>query len=545
MTLVTEWPARLLKKATAVRDRDRLRRDFARLMKTAIPGTDRGNGPRIGVATFGSGGWHFVIEALLAHALAVRGARPSLLVCDMPELPICDERTIHSRHRERCDGCIDEKQPLLDSCGLPWVGLRSLVAADALVRAQATVSALDDTALESHHERGWPVGQWLHVSACHYLRGDARGSSAESRDARRRLLTQAIVAVEAVERWLDGTQPDVVIAESGAHLVWRVAFELARARGIPVVCREMGKGGWDQHLYALNADSMSPDLSREWALVRDRALTPEQDAAVERLLHELPERTYAQQAPISRATPAALRARLGIATDARVAVAFTNVTWDLATAGRDVAFDGVLDWLRETINHLRQSPAAHLIVRAHPAEASGLTRERILDQLARECPKGVSGVTLVPPEDAIAARDLCQVASLVLVYNSTVAIEAAADGHTVVLGGKPHYRGRGFTVDLDSRAEYATKLARWAAGDPIAAPADAAVRARRYAHLFFMRYHVPMGWTTSPLEPPYRLRIHSLQELEPGSNPALDAVCDGILAHHQVLLPVVAAGESS
>jgi len=534
---------RALQKLRAVREHGRLEHDFARLVATAS--TPSGSGPKVGIATFGSGGWHFVVEALLAHALAARGARPEFLMCDLPDLPICDERTIHSRSRERCDGCLEDKRALLDACRLSWRGTSELVSSSSLARARTTTATLAADAIAAYVERGWPVGQWLHVSACHYLRCDARGESTEKLDVHRRLLATAIVTVEAVERWLDEVRPEIVIAESGAHLMWRIALELARARGIPVVCREMGKGGWDSHLYALNADCMAPDLSAEWTEAEGQRLSAEEEAAVDRLFDELPARTYLQRAPVVRSGPAELRERLGIAPAARVAVAFTNVTWDLATAGRDVAFDGVFDWLRDTIRTLSAHPAVHLIVRAHPAEASVLTRERILDQIAHEWPNGLAQVTLVPPEDTTAARDLCAIADLVLAYNSTVAIEAAADGHAVVVSGAPHYRGRGFTIDVASCEHYHSVLNGWAAGTPIEAPTAAATLARRYAHLFFLRYHVPMSWTTSPLEPPYHLRIRSTRELEPGVNPVLDAVCQGILEHRQVVLPRVSVKEQS
>lgn len=541
---VIDLPARVVGKWRFDQAQRHLLRDFTRVMQAGPPARTA-TGPVIGFAAFGSGGWHFVLEALLAHALAARGARPALLMCDLPDLPICDERTVHSRHRERCDGCFHDKRALVAASGLPWRGLSSLIDVGTLSRARTTVAALADHELTTYRERGWPVGQWLHVSACHYLRCDANGDAPEKIDTRRRLLATAIVAVAAVERWLDETRPEIVIVESGAHLVWRVAFELARGRGLSVVCREMGKGGWDRHLYALNTDSMAPDLTEAWARAQTQELSPAEDLAVEQFLQELPQHAYRQLKPVARATPEQLRAKFGIAAGARVAVAFTNVTWDLATAGRDVGFSGVRDWLFETIRALRAHPAVHLIVRAHPAEASVLTRERILDQLTTEWPDSLAGVTLLAPEDATAARDLCQVAGLVLAYNSSVAIEAAAEGHPVLVAGRPHYRGKGFTIDVSSREEYRARLAQWADGAAVAAPDGAAALARRYAHLFFLRYHVPMGWTTSPLEPPYRLRITSRHELEPGGNAALDAVCDGILGHRQVLLPGMGAGTSS
>lgn len=538
---VSLLPGRLMNRVSFTLARHRLETDFAALMRTAAP-RDSATGPIIGVAAFSSG-WHFVLEALLAHALAARGARPELLVCDLPELPICDERTIHSTHRERCDGCIDEKRPLLDHVGLPWRGISALIADGALERARHIGASVAPEEIAGFVERGFPIGGWLHVSACHYLRCDARGDTADRIETRRRLLIAAIVLVEATERWLDDLQPDIVIAESGAHFEWRIVRELARARGIAVVCREIGKGGFDTHLYSLNADCMAPDLSAAWAEAKDQPLSETEDAAVDRFLSSLPQRTYEQRAPIARAARAALRSSLGVHAGVPVAVAFTNVAWDLATAGRDRTFDGQLDWLRETVRAL-DGRAAHLVIRTHPAEATALTRERVGDTLIREFPHATPHVTIVGPEDTTAARDLCAAADLVLAYNSHAAIEAAALGHPVIVAGDAHFRGRGFTIDVDSREAYLSLLREWAGGTPLPPPPASAALARRYCHLFFLRYHVTMNWTTSPLAPPYRLTIQSLRELEPGRNPVVDAVCSAILNRQQVLLPRATEGRA-
>lgn len=534
-------PLRLVNRVKATHARLRLENEFARLMRTASP--HHGTGPKIGIATFGSGAAHFVLEALLAQALAARGAQPEFLVCDLPDLPICDERTIHSRHQERCDGCLAEKRPLLQVCGLPWKGLSAFVAAGTLSRARSTAAALAPSELTSYVERGWPIGQWLHVSASHYLRRDARGDAEETIDVRRRLLTTAIVTVEAVERWLNELTPAIVIAESGAHLVWRIAMELARSRGIPVVCREIGKGGWDSHLYALNADCMAPDLSAAWTEARGRALSPDEEGAVDRFLADLPAQTYVQRAPIVRVSPRDLRASLRLPDGAPVAVAFTNVSWDLASAGRDRAFAGQYDWLRDTIRVLAPT-GAHLIIRAHPAEGGGLTREKVGEWFAAEWPEGLPHVTIIGPDDTTAARDFCAIADLTLAYNSHVAIEAAASGHAVVVAGNPHYRAHGFTIDVDSRALYAEMLQAWVEGQHLVPPSGSAVLAKRYCYLFFFRYHTAMNWTTSPLELPYRLRIRSLKELTPGRSAVVDAVCDAILHQHQLVLPRTAGARA-
>lgn len=529
--MFTDLADRIARRASFERGKARLERDVAALCRDA-PVRASGSGPRIGIATFGSGEWHLAIDLLLAHALSIRGARPSLLVCDVPDLPVCDERTADSRHQSRCDGCLAAKQVLLDAGHVPFVRVGDCIAAGALADAQAAVAALPDSALEAFTHQGWPLGQWLHVSCCHFLRRDARGADAEQLETRRRWLVTAIVSCQAISTWLDRVQPDVVLVQGGAHVRWRIARELATARGIPVLSREMGKGGWDSHLYALNADSMNPDLAGAWAEAREAPLTDAEEREVDDLLSALPALTH---------PPVASARRVALPTDsARTAVAFTNVTWDLATAGRDVAFSGVGDWLDETVAALEPHPDVRLLVRAHPAEAATGTRERITDRL-RSRGALPPHVRLIEPEDDITAVELLRRADLALVYNSTAGLEAAAVGTPVVVCGAPHFRTRDFTIDVASRAQYREMLRRWAGGAPVVAPPMARALSRRYLHLFFMRYTIRMGWTTSPLTPPFELRVRSRADLQPGQNAALDCVCDAILSGHQPVLPRGAA----
>jgi hypothetical protein len=534
MSMLT-LPARIGRRIAHHRAIAELHREFAEVVSRGAA-RRRGGGKRIGLASFGHGEWHLAYELLIAHALERRGAAPELLVCDLPELPLCSDRLVNSTSQQRCGGCVDVKRGLLDAGGMPWRGLSEFVANAALDRARGIADAIDPRDIDGYRERNYPIGEWLHVSACHFLRCDARGDAPEKVATRRRLLATAIVGIEAVERWLTEAAPDVVLVQGGAHTLPRIARELARARRIPVISRELGKGGWDRQIFALDHDCMAPDLDEAWSAARGQPLTPQEDAEVDALSARLCADTYLP--PRNGHTAADLPIDPG----KKIAVAFTNVTWDLATADRDVAFTGILDWLTETMTVLAAHPGVQLVIRAHPAEASVMTRERIAERIAAEWPRS-PGVVVIAPEHPVAARDLFARADLVLAYNSTAGLEAAMHGKRVMLCGAPHFRGRGFTVDVADRDQYRDLLRSWAKhGDGGDADCVSAL-ARRYFHLFFARYHIPVGWTTSPLEPPYRLRITSLDELDPGRNSAVDLICDGILNGRQILRP--RAGEEA
>ena len=101
-----------------------------------------------------------------------------------------------------------------------------------------------------------------------------------------------------------------------------------------------------------------------------------------------------------------------------------------------------------------------------------------------------SNVRVVQAEDPTSSYVFMDEARLGLVYTSTVGLELACTGAPVVVAADTHYRGRGFTIDPDSVDGY------WLAADRVVStPPDGDERARvreqarRYAALFFFRFH--------------------------------------------------------
>ncbi len=172
------------------------------------------------------------------------------------------------------------------------------------------------------------------------------------------------------------------------------------------------------------------------------------------------------------ARPSAIRTELNLSQDRRLLVLFTNVSWDLFVAERDFAFDGQMKWIAATFDFIRRHPELDLVVRAHPAEIvpKFQTRGRIVQQIEERFGPVPSNVRLIGPESTISSDTLRSMASLNLVYCSSVGLEAIIAGQPVLICGNPYYARKGFSVNVDSPSQYDRLLEDHAAGKPVIPP---------------------------------------------------------------------------
>lgn len=536
--------ARRARLATRACDAPNLLEQFKALMATRkqTPPVSGELSPRVGFACFGAGANHLVIDCLLAHMLQLRGAVCQLLVCDLPELPGCDERLSGVEKNQRCAGCISPKLPFLEVSGLDWVRVSDFLEdpVGTLAMAREAVAACPDDKLTRFAYEGWNLGAWLGSSVASFLRSDSHGMRPEVIEARRRYLTSGIVALIAARRWLDAWRPDILIVISGRHIFWRAAREVAEARGIKVVCREMFNEAFDCHIYAVNSSCEDPALPKAWAKAREMPLTASQERLVDEYLKGLP--AYARQVdsdPVLEIRTSAIRAELGLDPSRRMIALFSNVTWDLFVAERDYAFDGQMQWLAATLAFIRGHPEIDLVVRAHPAEIvpKFRTRGRIVRQIEEAFAPLPQNVRVIGPESAISSDVLRAMASLNLVYCASVGLEAVIAGQPVLVCGNPYYARKGFTLDVESPAHYGRLLEDHASGRTPQASPESVQLARRFLYLFRFRYGMRMGLTTDHVTAT-ALKIRSFAQLQPGLSLPLDTACDGILHRDEILLPV-------
>ena len=479
-------------------------------------------------------GWyvHSALQAVLAKALERRGARSEFLLCG-GGFSQCDFKPATDSHvtRPLCLRCKGFTQRLLSSFRVDHGWLDEATVARAKARADSLLSGLSRAHMERFSYDGLPLFDWCLASIRRsLLRGDA-GEGDASDSVVRGYLESAIVYVEAARQVLARARPDVCVMLNGLFHAERIFLEVARSQGIRVVSYEQGWRPRTVHFVHDKPAAQFP-VGDAWMAARDRPLTAEQDQNLEDYLCERMKGggSIGVYWPKMDSRREEFSRRLGIEPDKPMAVLFPNITWDSATFRQDRAFAGLVDWVAATIELFAKRPDKQLVIRAHPAElrlAMMESRDPLEARIRTLFPVLPANVRVVPAEDPTDSYELLSMSELVLVYTSTLGIEATARGRRVIVAGTPHYAGRGFTQDIDRIESYAEAIDGAFARPHIGH--EEQELARRYAYMLLFSYMTPFPWVIDTPRADRRLDLSSLSDLDPGKDASLDRLCDGIL----------------
>ncbi len=299
------------------------------------------------------------------------------------------------------------------------------------------------------------------------------------------------LAVFAVQK------PEVVIVPNGTIQEMGVIYRIARHMKIPVVTYEFGDQR--QRIWlAQNAEVMRQETDAMW---KARQSLPIKKKQMERLRALFAARQGAKPwENFSRRWQGSpkrggekVREELGL-DDRPVVVLATNVLGDSLTLGRQIFSRSMGEWISRTVQYFIGKPDVQLVIRVHPGEVltHGLS---MVDVVRNVLPNLPEHIRLIKPADKTNTYDLIAVADAGLVYTTTVGLEMAMSGLPVIVTGKTHYRGRGFTFDPDTWVSYYKQL-----GQILAAPEKHRLShekielAWQYAYRFFFEFPRPFPW---------------------------------------------------
>ena len=304
-------------------------------------------------------------------------------------------------------------------------------------------------------------------------------------------------AARAIFDWLRAEKPDLLVIPNGTILEMGVAYQVAGLLDIETVTFEFADQQ-ERIWLAQNDEIMQHNTADLWNNLGNQPL-PEKAKLV--LTNLFGARKNAnlwgnfarqwQQNPVKGGASV----REGLKLDARpLALLATNVLGDSLTLGRQRITQTMAEMIVKTIGYFNHHPELQLVVRVHPGELKthGTSMIDVINEAYAELPENIH---IIRPEDKTNTYDLMEIADFGVVYTTTVGMEMAMSGLPVIVTGKTHYAGKGFTLDPQTWQEYEHLLDR-VSQNPAAArlTPEQLEKAWLYAYLFFFEYSLPFPW---------------------------------------------------
>lgn len=307
----------------------------------------------------------------------------------------------------------------------------------------------------------------------------------------RKYLHSAASLKRQFETALDELQPRTVVVFNGITYPEALLRELARQRGIPVVTHEVGLRPNTAFFSHGQATAYPIEVPAEFQLTSDMQRRLD-DYLADRFQGRFTMagvRFWPEVSPL----PDWLNSK--IEAHQQTVVVFTNVIFDTSQIHANSLYQDMFEWLED----LKQLASAHLntlfIVRAHPDEdrPGKRSRESVSDWMGSAGMLRATNVEFLAPDDPVSSYELVRRAKLVLVYNSSVGLEASVIGAPVLCAGRARYTQLPTVYLPESKAEYQRMLSDFLSANGVKPPEEFSRNARRF--FYYQLFHASLDFS--------------------------------------------------
>lgn len=217
---------------------------------------------------------------------------------------------------------------------------------------------------------------------------------------------------------------------------------------------------------------------------------------------------------------------------------FTNVIFDTSQPHANTVFTDMFAWLDLLLETARHHPETLFVLRAHPDETRlrKASLETVASWVESRQATTLPNLIFIPPQEHLSSYELIARSRFVLIYNSTIGLEASIMGSAVLSAGKARFTQYPTVFFPQTREEYTDSLEKFLAAESINIPAEFARNARRFLYYQLFRTSLPFG---EYLETGIRTTHAWLKWFDPRQLPASSAiqtVTTGLLENKDFLL---------
>ncbi len=343
--------------------------------------------------------------------------------------------------------------------------------------------------------------------------------------------------------FLHQVEPSLVVVFNGMFFPEATARWIAQQVGLRVVTHEVGLQPTSA-FFTLGEATAYP-----LPIPADFQLTPAQDAELDAYLSQRMQGNFSMAGvqfwPEMRGLDPAFLERA--AQFRQVVPVFTNVIFDTSQPHSNVVFPHMFAWLDVVLETARRSPDTLFVLRAHPDEkrAGKESRESVAEWVERSGAASLPNLVFFDAEVYVSSYQLIQLAKFVMVYNSTIGLEAAISGAAVLCAGRARFTQLPTVYFPLTQAAYRQQLDEMLAAASVLPQPEFQANARRF--LYYQLYRSSLSFA-SFLEPDgiwqgfVHLKKFGPPQLTVQASPALRVVVEGVQRASQLPMPANPAG---
>ena len=484
-------------------------------------------------ARLGELSYNGAYQLLAAWAVRLQGVPVIHFVCSSG-MSRCVQGTNrdHPHKTPPCSTCLAQSHALYDAGSVNGFGYEP----DLELAARLDCLTLDELTAFTYHEM--PLGALVLASLRWVLRRYHLLDDAATCYLCRQFILSAWNVAQKFTTLLDQAKPQAVVVFNGAFFPEAAVIWVARQHGLRVVTHETAFLPFTGFFTAGEATAYPLDPPQGFAL------SPAQNARLDAHLALRFQGDFSMAGvrfwPEIKKLDEPLLTKM--ASFNQVVPVFTNVIFDTSQGHANQIFADMFVWLDQLQTVITRHPETLFVIRAHPDEGrpGKASRETVADWFYRSPLASAFNVLFINSNDYVSSYELVQRSKFILVYNSSIGLEASILGIPVLCAGKVRYHTAGCpTVSLpDSIPDYFQRLETWLMAEKVDASNLFRRNARRFLYYQVFVASLPFDrFLRAEGSPGFvGLSEFTLEDLLPEQSPTLKVLVDGILKGEPYLL---------
>lgn len=347
----------------------------------------------------------------------------------------------------------------------------------------------------------------------------------------REYILSAYRTAQAFSELIDQVQPAAVVVFNGIMFPEASVGWIARQRGLRVITHEVSFQKFSAFFSDGQATAYPLHIPPEFEL------TPAQNELLDAYLEKRFQGKFTMAGiqfwPEMRGLDEAFLQKMqGFR---QIVPVFTNVVFDTSQVHANTVFPHMFAWLDLVLEIIRTHPETLFIIRAHPDEmrpGSGKkSRQSVQEWVRRKQVDQLPNVIFIAPEEYISSYELIQRAKFVIVYNSSIGLEATLMGAAVLCGGKARFTQYPTVYFPQTQQAYREQAEAFLAVETIEVPVEFQRNARRFLYYQLFRASLPFDdFLQIGTRPGFvHLKSFDWQKLRPQNSATMQVLLEGIL----------------